>query len=50
MAQKKIEKVIKMKVFQLNVFSWKLINGLNKMEKRIFPVGKIQEIELFFRC
>ena len=27
--------------------SWKLINGLNKIEKAIFPVGKIQEKESF---
>ena len=28
--------------------SWKLINGLKKIEKVIFPVGKIQEIEYTF--
>ena len=27
--------------------SWKLINGLKKIEKAIFPVGKIQEKESF---
>ena len=28
--------------------SWKLINELKKIEKAIFPVGKIQEIEYTF--
>ena len=27
--------------------SWKLINGLKKIEKAIFPVGKIQEKRVF---
>ena len=27
--------------------SWKLINGLKKIEKAIFPVGKIQEKKSF---
>ena len=28
--------------------SWKLINGLKKIEKTIFPMGKIQGKESFF--
>jgi len=28
--------------------SWKLINGLKKIEKAFFPVGKIQGKEKFF--
>ena len=37
----------KEKIFQKMFISWKLINGLKKIEKAIFPVGKIQGKESF---
>jgi len=37
----------KEKIFQKMFISWKLINGLKKIEKEIFPVGKIKGKESF---
>ena len=38
---------LKKKFFQKMFISWKLINGLKKIEKEIFPVGKIKGKESF---
>jgi len=37
----------KEKIFQKMFIPWKLINGLKKIEKEIFPVGKIKGKESF---